>query len=164
MLRNASCLILAPIIVLFTSCKKKEAAEFYIQSCVDGRIHYKNATDTSEIWTIIKADLRIEPNIDPFGAKIRNSSESYYWGSNSDTLFRLEIGKDSIVEFQHIHMDSAFDRFYGLSINDGKSTRYSISHSMRKSALERIREVQNQYPDSAYRQGHIVNVYADPCK
>lgn len=157
-------LALATMSILFVGCQKEGVAEIQLESCIEGRLHHKFFTDTSFVWKQIVDDARNEPESFPLDPKYQNQKDQYYWGSNSDTTIWIEISKDSQMTFRHIQMDSVFERFYGSSYNENKILTYSISHSMRRSALDRIREIQSEYGDSVYPKNYPGNIYAnDSC-
>lgn len=161
---NAAILATSIQFALLVGCSNTGTAELSLFSCLEGRIHQKVINDTSSVWKKVAEDLHKEPHTYSFDPKHYNYNEQYYWGQNVDTTLWLILPGDTVVRFEHLHMDSAFERFYG-SWYDGDSIKwYSISHSMRNLALQRIRKIQSNYHDSIYPEGFIGNIYAnDSC-
>lgn len=149
--------------ILFVGCEKKGIAEFQLESCIGGEIHYKKIKDTSYVWKRIADDARIEFAKLPIDPKYENIKEYYYWGQNSDTTLWIEFSEDSLMMFRHVHMDSVFERFYGSWFYKDKTLRYSISQSMRRLAMERIRDVQEEYQDSFYPKHNGYIIANDSC-
>jgi hypothetical protein len=150
--------------IIIFGCKQKGVAQFDISSCKDGLIHYKTVVDTSYFWRNLISDIRIEPaNQNPF--HYINHPDLYYWGSLSDTTLWVEFTPDSVVEFDHLHLDSAFERFYAHGFYKNQIITYSISQKMRKLAMIHIREIQQSAPDSTRKFEPEKYLYSEyPCK
>lgn len=164
MINRPFLLLLMSLSGFFISCQKPGPATILLESCVDGRLHYKNIVDTSPVWAEVSSDARIEADSKFFNPKFGNLPETSFWAENSDTTVWINFSDDSLMMLDHLHVNTPFQRFYGIWCFDGRVIQYSISQSIRRRALKRIRSIQSKYPDSVRPEDDIGNFYAkDSC-